>query len=201
MLPTVLILLCKLYNNNNNFTSTSWFADQDHAEFVINIDEFKFAGGEGNTQFGSDVTDSSTHPQLKSRLWQLWRAEQLGTQLAEGDTEHSPPIFPCFILLCFFFILIILLFIFLFAGAGMANWFRALDLKPGVPGSKPPSYTYLSWTCSWCSAEFNSVTPYFVTWELISLQLVGLLWRTLCSVCNTCLFIYIVQCTQLAQKC
>ena len=105
--------------------------NQDHAEFVINIDEFKFAGGEGNTQFGSDVTDSSTHPQLKSRLWQLWREGQLRKQLVEGNGEHSPPIcprLPAFLLCVFLFVCLFSIF----AGAGMSKFFRVLDLKSGL---------------------------------------------------------------------
>ncbi|XP_020632664.1 uncharacterized protein LOC110069480 isoform X2 [Orbicella faveolata] len=59
----------------------------DHAEFLISIEEFKFAGGEGNTQFGSDVTDSSACPQFKARLQQLWRAGQLRKQLVGGEAN------------------------------------------------------------------------------------------------------------------
>lgn len=59
----------------------------DHPEFLININKIKFAGGEGSIQFGSDVTHSSTHPQLKFRLWQLWRVGLLRKQLVEGEAN------------------------------------------------------------------------------------------------------------------
>ena len=50
---------------------------QGNIEFILNIDQFKFAGGEGNTQFGSDIIDSSTYPPLQHRLKELWRQKQL----------------------------------------------------------------------------------------------------------------------------
>lgn len=136
-----------------NFTSTSLFADQDHAEFLISIEEFKFAGGEGNTQFGSDVTDSSACPQFKARLQQLWRAGQLRKQLVGGNSEHSPPTCPCFVLLCFSFVCLFKIF----AGAGMTKFFRALDLKSRVHGSKRLPATKLSWICFFPGVKFNSV--------------------------------------------
>lgn len=48
---------------------------------MLHIDQFKFAGGEGNTQFGSDIIDSSTYPPLQHRLKELWRQKQLVTML------------------------------------------------------------------------------------------------------------------------
>ncbi|XP_078365415.1 uncharacterized protein LOC144649723 isoform X3 [Oculina patagonica] len=63
----------------------------DQAEFVINIDHFKFAGGEGNTQFGTDLVDSSTLPQLQSRLRQLWRIGQLRIQFDDAQEEANFP--------------------------------------------------------------------------------------------------------------
>lgn len=58
-----------------------FFFSQGNIEFILNIDQFKFAGGEGNTQFGSDIIDSSTYPPLQHRLKELWRQKQLMTML------------------------------------------------------------------------------------------------------------------------
>ena len=41
------------------------------------VDQFKFAGGEGNTQFGSNIIDSSSYPPLQSRLQEMWRLSLL----------------------------------------------------------------------------------------------------------------------------
>ena len=73
------------------------FAIQGDAEFVIDIHHFKFAGGEGNTQFGSDITDVSTYPPLQTRLRELWRLAQLrklfgqesSCQESQGDGSTS----------------------------------------------------------------------------------------------------------------
>ncbi|XP_022786682.1 uncharacterized protein LOC111326864 [Stylophora pistillata] len=54
------------------------------AEFFIDIHHFKFAGGEGNTQFGGNIIDASTYPPLQQRLRALWWDTQLRTLLDNG---------------------------------------------------------------------------------------------------------------------
>ncbi|XP_029204473.2 uncharacterized protein LOC114968499 isoform X1 [Acropora millepora] len=63
------------------YFSTCVEDNMGNIEFILNIDQFKFAGGEGNTQFGSDIIDSSTYPPLQQRLKELWRQKQLMTML------------------------------------------------------------------------------------------------------------------------
>lgn len=59
---------------------------QGDAEFLINIYHFKFAGGEGNTQFGGDITDASTYPPLQQRLRELWWIAQLRSLLGNAQS-------------------------------------------------------------------------------------------------------------------
>ncbi|KAJ7337123.1 hypothetical protein OS493_009975 [Desmophyllum pertusum] len=64
----------------------------DQAEFVIKIQQFKFAGGEGNTQFGSNVIDSSTYPLLMPRLNELSNLTQWKSLLWDGDISDNKEI-------------------------------------------------------------------------------------------------------------
>ena len=64
-------------------------AFQDSVEFVIKVNEFKFAGGEGNTQFGSDIIDSCTYPPLHASLMKLWRLSQVNTLLRDTSCHDS----------------------------------------------------------------------------------------------------------------
>ena len=54
---------------------------------MVRIEQFKFAGGEGNTQFGSNVIDSSTYPPLQPRLQELCRLSQVRTLLHGKNGE------------------------------------------------------------------------------------------------------------------
>ena len=53
----------------------------------MKIDLFKFAGGEGNTQFGSDVIDSSKYPPLQPRLHELCTLSQFKTLLYDKSFD------------------------------------------------------------------------------------------------------------------
>ena len=53
---------------------------------MINIYHFKFAGGEGNTQFGGDISDASTYPSLQQRLRELWWIAQLRSLLDNAQS-------------------------------------------------------------------------------------------------------------------
>ncbi|XP_068673312.1 uncharacterized protein [Montipora foliosa] len=59
-------------------------------EFMLNIDQFKFAGGEGNTQFGGDIIDSSTYPPLQHRLQELHRQSQLMSLADKKESGIDP---------------------------------------------------------------------------------------------------------------
>ena len=79
-----------LHGNNTSIApiATMYFnLFQSTAEFVMKIDLFKFAGGEGNTQFGSDVIDSSKYPPLQPRLHELCTLSQFKTLLYDKSFD------------------------------------------------------------------------------------------------------------------
>ena len=53
----------------------------------MKIDLFKFAGGDGNTQFGSDIIDSSKYSPLQPRLHELCTLSQFKTLLHDKSFD------------------------------------------------------------------------------------------------------------------
>ena len=77
----------------------------------------------------------------------------------------------------------------------MAERFRALDLKSGVPWFKSSTLP-LNWICS--SVDPSSTPPLrLVNRQLVCLPPVGI-FNNLSSICSICLCL---QCPQLAQRC
>ena len=62
----------------------------------------------------------------------------------------------------------------------MVEWFRALDLKSGGPGSNPPSYCYLD---LFSVVPSSTPRPRCVISQLVSLPPVGV-FNSSCSICN-----------------
>ena len=56
---------------------------------MLKVDQFKFAGGEGNTQFGSNLIDSSSYGPLLPRLQELWLQTQLRRLVPSKEFEHK----------------------------------------------------------------------------------------------------------------
>ena len=74
-------------------------------------------------------------------------------------------------------------------GGGVAEWFRALDLKSGGPRFKSSTLS-LNWICF---LVVPSSTPplRIVNSQLVCLPPVGV-FNNLCSICSICLFVYSV---------